>query len=300
MTEGNGIRYLRHHEIDLSKWDRCIRQASNGMIYALSDYLEAMAPGWEALIYKDYEAVFPLPVRKKFGWHYIFQPILVAELGLFGNDLTPGLTDRFLDAIPSKFRYIDLPLNYQNRSERKEVYTRQNFALQLNRDYNDIYDGFNKNVKRNILKAERQHCEIDADTDISNVTALSMKHIGDAKALRAFEKLFRFFRDQGQAKAYAVRHGNEVIAAAAFLFSHDRAYYVLAGNHDDSRSRGASHSLINAFIKDHARKNILLDFEGSDVPGLAQYYASFGAVPDPYAAVRWNRLPLLLKWLKRS
>jgi hypothetical protein len=44
---------------------------------------------------------------------------------------------------------------------------------------------------------------------------------------------------------------------------------------------------------------MLLDFEGSDIPNLAFFYSSFGAVNQAYPALKINRLPFYLKWLKR-
>jgi len=44
---------------------------------------------------------------------------------------------------------------------------------------------------------------------------------------------------------------------------------------------------------------MLLDFEGSDIPSLAFFYSSFGAVEERYSAIKLNRLPGLVKWLKK-
>jgi len=84
-----------------------------------------------------------------------------------------------------------------------------------------------------------------------------------------------------------------------FFYSHDRAYYILVGNHPEGRNLGASHGLIDAFIKDHAGKKLVFDFEGSDIEGLAQFYRGFGAVEEKYPAIRLNRLPWWMRWLKR-
>ncbi len=53
---------------------------------------------------------------------------------------------------------------------------------------------------------------------------------------------------------------NEVLSSCVFFFSHNRAYYILVGNHPNGKKTGASHALIDAFIKDHAGKGMLLDF----------------------------------------
>ncbi|HEY1022037.1 MAG TPA: hypothetical protein VGE06_06975, partial [Flavisolibacter sp.] len=92
--------------------------------------------------------------------------------------------------------------------------------------------------------------------------------------------------------------GGDLLASAAFLFSHNRAYYILVGNHPNGRTLGASHALIDAFIRDHAGQNLLLDFEGSDIRNLAFFYSSFGAREERYASIRLNHLPWWLRWVK--
>jgi hypothetical protein len=91
----------------------------------------------------------------------------------------------------------------------------------------------------------------------------------------------------------------ELVASCVFLYSHKRAYYILVGNHPDGRTVGASHALIDAFIKDHAGKDMVLDFEGSDIRNLAFFYSSFGAKEENFAGVKLNRLPFYLKWMKK-
>jgi hypothetical protein len=92
-------------------------------------------------------------------------------------------------------------------------------------------------------------------------------------------------------------HG-ELIASCVFFLSHNRAYYILVGNHPNGKTIGASHALIDEFIKDYAGKNMLLDFEGSDIPNLAFFYSSFGATQEKYPSIKWNRLPFYLRWMK--
>ena len=89
------------------------------------------------------------------------------------------------------------------------------------------------------------------------------------------------------------------LASAAFFIFQNRAYYILVGNHPNGKTVGASHALINAFIKDHAGRNLILDFEGSDIHSLAFFYSSFGATEEKYCGIKLNRLPGLLKLLKK-
>lgn len=56
--------------------------------------------------------------------------------------------------------------------------------------------------------------------------------------------------------------------------------------------------LLNTFINQHAGQNLILDFEGSMIPGVARFFEGFGAAPETYFQLKFNRLPLPLKWLK--
>jgi hypothetical protein len=110
--------------------------------------------------------------------------------------------------------------------------------------------------------------------------------------------VFNHFHAQGKGITYAVTVNKKVLASCAFLFSHGRAYYILVGNHPNGRTLGASHTLIDGFIKDHAEQNLLLDFEGSDIRNLAFFYSSFGAAEEKYSAIKRNKLPWYVKWMK--
>jgi hypothetical protein len=121
----------------------------------------------------------------------------------------------------------------------------------------------------------------------------------DDAELKRFESLYNYLKQTGSAKTYGMYSSQgELIASAVFLFSHERAYYILVGNHANGRTLGASHALIDAFIKDHAGNNILLDFEGSDIRNLAFFYSSFGSIEEKYCSIKRNLLPGYIKWLK--
>jgi hypothetical protein len=106
--------------------------------------------------------------------------------------------------------------------------------------------------------------------------------------------------EKKQAITYSVFSGrNELLASCVFFFSHDRAYYILVGNHPNGKTLGASHYLIDRFIADYAGTNMILDFEGSDIRSLAFFYQSFGASHELIPAIRINRLPWYIRIFKR-
>jgi len=308
------IHYLTYRQIDKTKWDACIDNAPNGLVYAYSYYLDSMAKNWDALVLSagpgtstEYEAVMPLTWNKKYGIHYLYQPAFTACLGVFGKNITVDMLNRFLLAIPPRFKYWDIYFNPANllKPANFELYERMNYVLNLNCAYDDIYRAFRNNIKRNIKKSEKLHHVINKNIALAEVILLVREQARHFAAMAAgdferFKKLYQLLYKKEKATTYGVyTAAGQLIAAAVFLFSHRRAYYIMAANHPDGKTLGASHALINAFIKDHAGQNLLLDFEGSDISSLAFFYSSFGATEEKYSALHLNKLPAPLKWLKK-
>jgi len=307
MSSSLNIQYLTNRQIDKNKWDNCIADAANGLIYGYSFYLDHMAKHWDALVLNDYEAVMPLTWKSKYGINYLYQPFLTAQSGIFGKHITEEQVRQFLESIPTSFRLIEINLNSANVSGiPKGFYThRSNYVLSLNKPYEKLFSLYSKNVQRNIKKAIQLGCFVQKDFDVEKIIKLAAQQMkiqgnDEIENISNFRKLYQYLHSRQMATTYGVFSSqNELLSSCVFLFSHNRGYYILVGNHANSKTTGASHALIDAFIKDNSGKNMLLDFEGSDIPGLAHFYSSFGATNEKYPAIRINRLPFYLRWLKK-
>jgi hypothetical protein len=174
----------------------------------------------------------------------------------------------------------------------------------MNNPYEELYKNYRDNIKRNIKKATQLGCSAIKNIDVEGVIELAVMQMKTQSSetnenINRFRHLFKILSEKMMAITYGIISAqSELLASAVFFYSHQRAYYILVGNHPNGKTIGASHALIDAFIKDHAGKNFILDFEGSDIRNLAFFYSSFGAVEEKYAALKMNRLPFYLKWLK--
>ena len=301
------ISYLTYDQIDKNKWDICIDHAPNGLIYAYSFYLDAMSKNWDALVLNDYEIVMPLTWNKKYGIHYLYQPPFTACLGIFGDQLSAQKINMFLNVIPSKFRYWDIYFNHGNFFNLTgfSLYERMNYVLPLNTSYENLFNAYRENIRRNIKKSEQLQLIINKNIPVLDVINMAKEQANnfsdiDDGDFKRFEGLYQMLYQKEKSVTYGVfTKEGELLASAAFVFSHNRAYYILVGNNPNGKTLGASHALINAFIKDHAGKNLILDFEGSDISSLAFFYSSFGTIEEKYSAIRLNKLPLPLRWFKK-
>jgi hypothetical protein len=299
------IIYTRHSEINKDKWDQCIENDPNGLIYATSFYLDCMAMEWDALVVNNYEWVMPLPVRKKMGISYIFQPPMTPVLGIFGKNVSPGLTQSLLEAIPPFYKLWDISLNHFNPvppGAGYKIFPRNNFILDFSVGYEAIQQQYHSNTLRNISKAEKSGCLIKKDTSIEALIAICEVEFPHFTKVEKglFNKVSGAYTHyEKDATLLGVTNDKgELLSAALFLYYNGRATYWLVGNKPGSRNYGSSTCLVDYFIKQNAGKKLILDFEGSDDPGVAQFYERFGAKPEPYCTIFNNRLPFYIRWIK--
>ena len=80
------MEFLKRNQIDEKKWNDCVLKSSNGLVYALTWFLDGLAMNWCAYVREDkgcYVSVFPVPYKRKFGIKYVYTPFFIQQLGLF-------------------------------------------------------------------------------------------------------------------------------------------------------------------------------------------------------------------------
>jgi hypothetical protein len=289
------IIHLKNKDIDFNRWDNCISTSQNQLIYAYSWYLNVVSPEWEALIANDYEYVMPLPVKTRYKIPYLVQPILVQQLGIFSkNKIDEEIIDKFINEIPY-FSY-ELNLNEQNFFGKALIYP--NFILSLDLTYNQIYSNFSKNTKRDIVKASKLNLRIQEniapETYISIYFSVFKYPLSPQKQI--LEKLIEKGLEEKALKIWGVYSSkNNLIAALCFLQSSERIIYLLPVSNKEGKDSFAMFYLIDYLIRQNAGKNIQLDFEGSQIEGIARLYRGFGAKYHPYYILKHFRPSFLIR-----
>ncbi|KKP52786.1 MAG: hypothetical protein UR43_C0011G0032 [candidate division TM6 bacterium GW2011_GWF2_33_332] len=299
--------YLKNSDIDRTKWDLCIAQSPAETIYPYAWYLDIVSPSWDALVLGDYVAVFPLTQRKKAGINYLIQPSACQQLGMFEKFSETISVNRFLSEIPEKFKYTDIKLNISNIPEPNGFAIKENhtYEMFLGKKYEEISAKYSDNVKRNIKKAHSGNLEIRENIDPRLVINLYRSNQGvklnhPNTEYKTLEKVIK----ECDARKKAVVKGvftsaGDLCAGAFFVTSHLKTIFLFSSTNSEARSNGAMHLLIDSHIKTNAGKPLVLDFEGSNEPGLARFYSSFGSEKKVYYSVKKNSLPRLLRILKK-
>ena len=307
------IQYLQHSEIDKAQWDATIAECGN--IYAYSWYLDIVHPGWEALVEDDYQSVMPLTGGKKFGVNYLYQPFFVQQLGVFSKlPMTTGLTEAFLKAIPSKYRFAEIRLNEGNlfADGAQGVEYHRNVLLDLNQEYEAIRANYHQNTKRNLAKAESNNLQLVETVIPYHVVALFRDNRGallDKWGDAEYDVLTHLAKVAQKRNAAFMLGVSEkgvgrLICAAIFMKTKDRITFLFSGLTEEGKQRQAMTYLLDQVIQKFAHQPMTFDFEGSDDDNLARFYLGFGGVETKYPSYGFNRLSpigkaLLKVWKKR-
>ena len=299
------IQVLRRQEIDDHKWNNCIQADKHGLIYSYTWFLDSVADDWMGLVYKDYENVMAFPTRKKWGFSYVYKPVFVGQLGVFGNKFQPSLLINFLNAVPSYIKVVDYPLNQVTDlsstvfSTKKEV----NYILPLQSSHSDLKKQYRENTVRNIEK-NKDHGQVIKLGDCEETIRMALDQFsGYSKEIISGINKYRKLNDQCPAENKSITYGyitkaGALLSSTSVMRSNGRIYYLLAATTEEGKKLGASHKVADSIIADFAGTDTLFDFEGSNIPGIAFFYEGFGATTEYYQQIHLNRLPFFLKIFK--
>jgi hypothetical protein len=305
------IHYLTHNKINKGKWDSCIKLSANGLIYAEYDYLETIASKWDALVLNDYEAVMPLCWRRKLGIKYLYQPSFFQQGGVFSKqDLSEDLIAAFIREASMHFKFAEITLNYKNVLNAVEnsfsFSLRNNYVLELKNGYRNIFAGFKPTVRQRIKKATQSglqyHSSLDYIETITLYRKLYQQRLPEFsnKDYAQFQKLCAIYFKQNRILVRKVtdKEGKDLLGATLLLKDEKRLYNIISCILPNGKDLLANYFMYDRIINEFAGTEYILDFEGSDKPGIAHFYKKFTGTNEPYPFVKFNNLPAAIKLIK--
>lgn len=301
----NHIQLVSAEKIDPEKWDRCIAENANGLIYSTTTYLNKMAANWHGLVIDDYAMVMALPWKKKMGIRYGYMPAFTQQLGLVGNcgHIDPA---GLLKTVAYFLSHGDYHFNFLNGGLliKLPVKKRTNLVIDLSKDILVTRSLFKKDLKQDISRAEKWQLQY-ATTGIDEAVncfrenySHKIQQLTNNDFLK-FATLCKQFETRGQCFVRSVIDTNgSLLATAIFLKDNKRIYNLMNATLAEGRKKSANHFLLSNLIAAFSGQPLLLDFEGSELPGVKSFYESFGAVDEPYFYHHYNTLPWPLNILK--
>lgn len=300
------ISYLRNNEIDRRKWDACLGKIPAVRPYAMSWYLDFMAPGWEALVDDDYLAVFPIPRWKKYGLNYVATPVFLQQLGMFSADGDPKrMAEDFITFMPEWFRLVDLCIGQEAIVPGYTLTPRYNYELKLDDPYEKVWVTYMTDCRRNINIARRYPQEITEDVQPDELIMLFRKYTASrAGVIRntsytRLGNLMRHCLSSDLGRILGVRSPKGKLLWGMFMTEvNGRTTMLFTAGSRKSRELRTSYLVIDHLIRSYAGTGRIIDFAGSSIPSIAIFMRSFGGERKAYWRLYRNNLPWPVKFLK--
>ncbi|MCL8537887.1 hypothetical protein M9991_13530 [Chryseobacterium gallinarum] len=291
------IRRLKYHEIDFLKYSQCLENAEQKKYSATKDFLDITAKKqWEILVYKDYEAVMPVPFVRKFGIKIVHNPKLCQQLGVFSAQDDMELNEAFLHYLETHYLIRAYPFNDVNKL-RTKMRLKKNFLI-YPEVYEKVYAKYSPKRKRKL----RLDDEVVKNSEIKQLTYDEAKNfiesnmIGLSKEsdLPGFMDIFKACYQLNYLKFTAFFYHHQIINMIA-TYS-DCGMVALLGTFNDKdyvKLSGAS-VLIDHIIKEIIETHIF-DFEGGDIPNIEEFFRGFRPELRPYGIIENSKKNLFKK-----
>jgi len=285
------LNRLNNKNVDRSKWDRLVEQQGVGRIYFLTDYLDAVCHDWDALVYGDYEAVMPLPSARYFFFgrrHDV--PLFVQQLGIIGlKEDQKEVRSLMIKTAANTFPEFIYSFCHENGPVQLNKYTsikRTNFELDLSQDYISIRSKYSQNLIRKFKKIEGGNLLFKKSREFELLKSFVQNHsqYGDpsSRKIETIKGIFSVRNEFYSPSIYSIWQNNQPWAVCFAPRFQNRITLLIPRSSDGGRAINAMAILIDQIIQQNAGTDTILDFEGSMLPGVAQFYKSFGGEDRSY------------------
>lgn len=301
------IKLEKREEIDDKRWNGCVHFALGAPPYGYTWFLDNVCENWMGLVVGNYKMVMPLVLGKKYGIEYNFQPFFTQQLGVYSDlPISQETMDLFFDAIPKNIKFIEMALNESNFAPSQgTINERHNYLLDMKPAYEELRKKYSGNILRKVKKAEKEELILNKQLSPEDFADFYRTHT--APKIKGFKDkhYYTILRLVYKAIHYnmgfllGVQNQQNELLAANFIISHpQRLINLLPASSEEGNKLGAMTFLIDHLVQTNAGQYKYLDFEGSMLKGVANFYKGFGAKKANYYHVKVNLLPKFLRIFK--
>lgn len=294
------IQLLDSHRVDFRKWDECVSNSGNCLIYALSEYLNYTTDNWKAVVVDDYAAVMPIPWRRKFGVTYSYHVPFLQQTGIYSTAGSLNV-EQAVKIIRSFCSYGYYYFNFAQHDVRCQRMT--NMVLPLDVSVAELSKGFTPEANRDIRRASQLNLHYNQGS-IEEAISLYKKLYQSSLKISAnqYESFRALCRSLTHTDSVLVRKvqdaAGDTLAIIMLLRFKNRLYNIVNAISQTGRQLSANYLLFHSVFQEFESSGYLFDFEGSDHPGIQHFYLHFTRTDQPYYRYFFNDLPFPLRLFK--
>lgn len=248
-----------------------------------------------------------IPLRKNLFINSVYVPPMMQRFFLPDHIEHPTFAERLILELMSRYPSGNISLSENITIKGVEKFQKTNYLLPLNQNYDHLQSGYRKGHKLNLKTAFQHNIKIFESDDIKETISFYKKFSN--------QRIPKFYKNEvllSSCITSCINHkcgiivqastmDNQLLSIAFFSIYNKRITYHLSCSSPEGKQSCAMYGIIDYIIRKYQQQQVLLDFEGSSIPGLAKFMSGFGAKEEHYYNYQWNRNPVLklFLWLKR-
>lgn len=258
--------------------------------------------GWDVLQFDDQEKNQPvlLPYQKTAirGMNAIVNPPMTQWLPLIRiSESSQGIDKNKLEEL-REYPILDIAV----RPEAGKFFSSNKFSVNLKYSYiissqtniNEIRSKYNEGLRRN-LKEAKENYSIVSSEDIGTFLSLCKTTYHQRRMKipwwveNKIPPIWNALVAKKQGMIELAFKDKTPVAGILTAWDDATCYYLIGGRVTNEGGASGHALLLDHAIARATEKAIAFDFEGSMNPGIANFFQSFGAKPEPYWQIRKYR-----------
>lgn len=291
------IKKIPYSEIDFDKYEACINNALQKNFYAKKEILDFLCEKWELLIYGDYDFVMPIPIKNKFGFRVVLQPLFCQQLGVFSSKLDREIEQKFLLFLNKNYTIYQYAFNSENDFEDQSSF-KSNYIISKT-NYQLLRKRYFKGRKSAVKSAKNLYVEnlVLNDETLSFIKNYTLG-LPKASDFEFFIQYLDFLQSKKYLKLFGAFLENQLLNLA-IVVEDDDSHYLLGFINDPEHIRKDGSS----FLIDQILQNTIsakdFSFMGSSIRGIEVFFKSFGSELKKFYVINHNRKQLIGSYFNR-
>ncbi|MDR6405616.1 MULTISPECIES: hypothetical protein [Chryseobacterium] len=275
------IKKLKYNEIDFKKYTQCLENSEQRNWYAKKEVLDELSGHWEVVVYGDYEAVLPVPMRKKLGINFVIMPLFCQQLGVFSGKDNFEINNLLLQYLKKKYQVLFYSFN-QNNLFTENLEKKKNYIIPIS-NYEILRRKKYFKGRKSTAKCAQHLIYKEIELNADSLKFIEDNNKGIPKK-SDFEKFIKYlsFLDQNKTLQLCGAYLGEKLINLAVLISEKEQLSLLALINDETcKNENGPSFLIDKILQLYIHEKSF-NFMGSNIRGIEVFFKSFGAELQEY------------------
>ena len=290
------IKRLNYQQIDFEKYQHCIETSLQRNFYAKKEILDTLCEEWELLVSGDYDYIMPVPLKKKYGFHFVLMPLFCQQLGVFSKTVNREMEQQFLTFLKRNYRVFSYYFNHQNTFN-QYLKVKKNYFIECT-EYSVLRKNYFKGRKSTVKTAQYLDFKEVGLAETFGFINDNFKGLKKKSDFQKFLGYLKFLETKKMLRIFGAFKDNQLTSLAIMICEGDAFSLLGLVNDENYRLDNGASYLIDRILKENIHQKSF-DFMGGSIRGIEVFFKSFGSVLQEYPVLENTKKDLLLNILRK-